>query len=80
MSAASCGSATVLQLVHEQDQRGAGAARRCPGRFEQRLQIVFEIAVVGEAWLRIEVHTDLDVLVLHLQCLGEAGQSTQRCC
>ena len=55
-----------------------GALRGRADGFEQRREIVLEVAVVGEARLRLEVEADLDVLVLDLQRLGEARERAQR--
>ena len=52
----------VLQLVDEERERGAGLLRGRADRLEQRLQVVLEIAVVGEAGLGLEIEADLDVL------------------
>ena len=55
-------------------ERRLGLLRRLAGRFEQGLQVVLEVAVVGEAGLGIEIDANLDVGILDLQRLGEAGQ------
>ena len=52
----------VLQLVDEQHERRAGLLARRADRFEQRLQVVLEVAVVGQARLGLEVEADLDVV------------------
>ena len=38
---------------------------------------MLQIAVVGKSRFRVEVKTDLDVLVFELQGLGEAGEAAQ---
>ena len=67
----------VLQFVDEQDQCGAIGLRRAPGGFQQRLQVVLQVAIVGQPRLGIEVDANLDILVLQLERLGEARQRAQ---
>ena len=67
----------VLQLVDEHRERRARLVRRGARRLEQRLEIVLEIAVVGETGLGVEIESDFDVLVLHLQRLRETGERAQ---
>ena len=67
----------VLQLVDEHDQRGAGLRGGGAHCLEQGLQVVLQVAVVGQARLGVEVQADLDVLVLDLQRPHEAGQRAQ---
>jgi hypothetical protein len=57
----------VLQFVDEYRQRRLGLLRRRAGGFEQGLQVVLEVAVVGQAGLGVEVQSDLDVAVLELE-------------
>jgi len=68
----------VLHLVDEQREDG----RRCLGRgarcFEESLQIVFEVAIVSESRLRLEVESYLDILVTDLQCGRKARERAQR--
>jgi len=45
--------------------------------FHQRLQVVFQVAVVGQTGLCGVVDADLDVVVGHLQAAGETGQRPQ---
>lgn len=47
-------------------------------RLEQGLQVVLEIAVVGEAGFRREVHSHLDVVVFQLERLRESGKGAER--
>lgn len=68
----------VLEFVEEHRQCGAGALRGGAGCREQGLQVVFEVAVVGQAGLGIEIQADLDIAELDLHRLGEACQCSQR--
>ena len=49
-----------------------------PAVSSSAVQVVLEVAVVGEAGLGLEIQTDLDVLVLDLERLGEARERAQR--
>ena len=68
----------VLQLVDEHHQRGA----RLPGsrarRLEQGLEVVLEVAVVGQAGLGLEVDADLDVLIRTLSARANPASASQR--
>jgi hypothetical protein len=72
------GLLNVLQLVDEQDDCRTGLLGGVAHCLQQRLQVVLEVAIVGQPRLRLEVQADLDVPVLHLQGLGEPGQGSQR--
>lgn len=50
---------------------------RRAGALQQFLQVVLQVAVVGQAGLTFVVQTDLDVAVGDLQGLGETRQSAQ---
>lgn len=67
----------VLQLVDEKDQGRLAGLRGAAGRFQQGLQVVLEIAVVGQARLGVEVDAHFKIGVLELQGLREAGQRAQ---
>ena len=68
----------VLDLVDEQrDTRAVRTGCRTDS-LEELLHVGFEVAVVGEARLGLEVETYLDVVVLDLQRAREAGESPER--
>jgi hypothetical protein len=67
----------VLEFVDEDHQGRACRLGRCAGALQQFLQVVFQVAVVGQAWLSFEVKADLDVAVGDLQALGETRQGAQ---
>jgi hypothetical protein len=67
----------VLEFVDEDREGRVRSGRRRGRRLEQRLQVVLEVTVVGEPCLRFLIEADLDVLVLHLERLGEAGERPQ---
>jgi len=77
MSAASS-SFHVLQLVDIDRQRGFGFLGRLAGCLQQRQQVVFEVAIVGQTRFGVEVDTDFDVVVFHLQGSGESRQRAKR--
>ena len=68
----------VLQFVDEHHQRGAAGLGRAPRGFQQRLQVVLQVAVVGQARFGLQVDADLDIGVLELEAAREAGQRAQR--
>ncbi len=68
----------VLQLVDEHRQRRVALPGRGAGDFQQVLEVMLQVPVVGQAGLGIEVKPDLDVGELHLEGLREAGESAQR--
>ena len=67
----------VLKFVHEYDESGACDFRRLADAFEQRLQIVLEIAIVSDARFGVVVDAHFYVVELDLQALYETGQSTK---
>ena len=67
----------VLQLVDEEDERGASGFGGGADGFDERLQVVFEIAVVRQARLRFEVDADLDVIELQLETSDEARERAE---
>jgi len=68
----------VLQLVEKQDHRRAALPRRGPHGDDQRAEVGFEIAAVGQAWLRPDVEPQFQIAVLDLERLGEAGECAKR--
>jgi len=67
-----------LEFIDENRQRSFRLLRGGASRFEQRLQIVLEIAVIGETGFRVEIEADFDIGVFHFQRLGESGKCAQR--
>ncbi len=68
----------VLKFVDEHCESGIRFSGGLPGNFEERLKIVFKIAVVGQSGFWLKVEPDLYIVVPNFQCLGEASQSTER--
>lgn len=68
----------VLRLIDEKHQRGASPLCSGADDFQQRLQVVLQVPVVGKPGLRIEIEADLDVLVLDLEGARETRQSSER--
>ena len=68
----------VLELINEYSQRSVGLLSGLTGRFQQSLQVMLQIAVIGKARLRVKVEADFDVLVFDLQGLSETSETTQR--
>src|SRR6266487_3377551 len=68
----------ILQFINEKNQGGLRLRRRLGSDFEQSLQVMLEVGIVGEARLRIEIKADFDVLIFHFQRLRKTGQSSQR--
>lgn len=68
----------VLKFVDENRECSTSAARGMTRRFQQGLEIVFEVTVVGKARLGFEIEANLDVLIFHLQRPCESRQSAQR--
>ena len=60
----------VLELIDEDGQGRVRRLGRVAGRLQERLEVVFKVAVVGKSGLRVEVQADLDVLVLDLERLA----------
>lgn len=67
----------VLKFIDEECERGVSRLCGCTCGFKQCLQVMFEVAVVGEPGLRIEVEPDLDILILELECVRESGESPE---
>ena len=67
----------VLKLVDEHRQGCAALLRRRACGLQQCLEIMLQITIVGEAWLRLKIDADFDVGRLHFERLGEARQSAQ---
>jgi hypothetical protein len=67
----------VLKLVNEDRQGGAVGCGRLSGNFQQCLKVVLEVAVVRQAGFCVEVEAHFDILILHLERLGEARQALQ---
>ena len=67
----------VLQLVDEEGQCRAGRLGCLPHLSSKRLQVVLQVAVVGQARLGVEVEADLDVAIRDLQVLGESREGSQ---
>ncbi len=59
----------ILEFVYEEGDVTAIRSGRDSHGFKQVLQIHFQIAIVRQSWLRLEVKADFDVLVLHLESL-----------
>ena len=68
----------VLQLVDKEHERGSRGFCGLPHHLHERLQVVLEIAVVGEPGLGFEVDSDRDVLILELEGADEASEPAQR--
>ena len=68
----------VLQLVDEHHQHGTGSLRSCRSGQHEVLEVVVEVAVVGQARLALDVEGDLDVLVGDLERTGKARQGPER--
>ena len=64
----------ILELVNKHRESRTGALRRRARRLEQRLQVVFKIAIVRQSGLWLKVKPHFDVMVFHLQRFGEASQ------
>ena len=67
----------VLKFIDEECECGVGRLCGCTCGFKQRLQVMFEIAVVGEPRLRFEIEPDLDILILELERVREPGESPE---
>ena len=67
----------VLQLVDEQDHRGAGLFRSDPDLFQQGRQVRFQVAVIGKPGFGFEIEADLDILVGDPQSLGKARKGAE---
>ncbi len=67
----------VLQFVDAHHRARACRLGRRAGALQQFLQVVLQVAVVGQAWLAFAVQANLDVAVGDLQALGKARQCAQ---
>ena len=67
----------VLQFIDENHQRGVCGLRRGADRLQQRLQVMLQIAIVGQARLWIEVQADFDILIFDLQRFRKTRQGAQ---
>ena len=67
----------VLKLVDEECQRRCAGFRGSTDGFEKRLQVMFEIAVIRQSGLGLEVDADLDVVEFDFQAADEAGKGTK---
>jgi hypothetical protein len=63
----------VLKLVDKDDQCSAGFLGSEAHRLKERLQIVFEISVVGEACFRVEVKANFDIGILDFERFCETA-------
>src|SRR5436190_22541750 len=68
----------VLQFIDEENQRRSSLLRGGAHYLEQCLQVVLEIAVIREPWLRLEIQADFDVVVLDLQGARKAREPLER--
>ena len=66
----------ILQLVDDQDDRGALLLGSFADRDNQIGKICFEIAAICEAGFDIEVQTHLEIVIFHLE-LRETGQGAK---
>lgn len=67
----------VLQFVDEEHLSRPGLLRGLTRGFEESLEIVFQVTVIGEAGLRFLIESDLDVVELEPQGSCESGQCLQ---
>ena len=77
MSAAQFSLFHILKLVNEQGHAGSIRFRGGSNHFQQILKVGFQVSVVRQAWFRLKIQTDLNVLVLYFQSTGESGQSSE---
>ena len=64
----------VLQFVNEHYNRNVRHLSGLANSFQQRRQILFQISVVGQTRLRVEIDPYLNVLILEFERLGETRQ------
>ena len=68
----------ILELVHEEHQRGALVAGGGTGGAEKVAEVLVENAAVGEAPLAAEFHAELETLIRDLHGAHEPGQRPKR--
>jgi hypothetical protein len=73
--AASWGLLDVLQFIDEEGESRASVLCGLPGNLQERLQVVFEIAVVRKPRFRFEIEADFNVAVLELERFGKPSQT-----
>jgi hypothetical protein len=67
----------LLQRSGEQGDARVGRLGRPADDLQQILQVRFQIAVVGQARLRLEIQADLNVLILELEGADEARKPSE---
>ena len=67
----------ILKFIDEHDHHGACGLGRFSGLNQERSQVGFQLAVVGQTGLRFVVKTDFDVGKFELQTFGKTCQRPQ---
>ncbi len=67
----------ILKFI---DEQGQGCLRTLGGQadgFQKYGEIIFQVTVVCQSGFGFQVNADFDILIAHLECFDEAGQTAQ---
>ena len=68
----------VLQLVDKYHQHRVRRFRGLADLDKKRREVSLQVAVVRQACERLKIQSDFNVLVFHLEALGQASECLQR--